>query len=288
MGLLFNVEDFNKVVKEYKLTSLYNKSNRMCGDADIDNYVVVNDVNGAWEYWFAALLAQHRMNKKTASSRDGAVAAEIINAITVVKDPTRMIVKSEARKMPMRYAVGELLWYLSGSNKLKDIGLFSSAWNRMSDDGETVNSCYGHKIQHFYGFDQWQDVINRLKADPNSRQAVIQIKNPRPMSEPTKDTPCTLSLQFLLRDGSLNLTTTMRSNDVWTGVPYDMFSFCSMQVMMAMILGVDVGTYTHQAGSLHIYERNLPDGEKTPEGGNETQKPKLESGVQESSVKSNK
>lgn len=288
MSLLFNVEDFNNVVKEYKLASLYNKSSRMCGDADIDNYVVVSDVNSAWEYWFAVLLAQHRMNKRTSASRDGAVAAEVINAITVVKDPTRMIVKSEARKMPMRYAVGELLWYLSGSNRLKDISLFSSAWDRMSDDGETVNSCYGHKIQQFYGFDQWQDVINRLKADPNSRQAVIHIKNPRPMSDATKDTPCTLSLQFLLRDGRLNLTTTMRSNDVWTGVPYDMFSFCSMQVMMAMTLGVDVGTYTHQAGSLHIYERNLPDGEKTLEGGNETQKPKLESGVQESPVQSHK
>ena len=108
------------------------------------------------------------------------------------------------------------------------------------------------------------------------------------MSDATKDTPCTLSLQFLLRDGRLNLTTTMRSNDVWTGVPYDMFSFCSMQVMMAMTLGVGVGTYTHQAGSLHIYERNLPDGEKTLEGGNETQKPKLESSVQESPVQSHK
>ena len=43
MSLLFNVEDFNNVVKEYKLASLYNKSNRLCGDADIDNYVVVND-----------------------------------------------------------------------------------------------------------------------------------------------------------------------------------------------------------------------------------------------------
>ena len=287
MEKLFDVKEFNKVVKEYELTSLYNKSNKLCGDADVDNYVVVPNVNAAWEYWFAALLAQHRSTLSTATSRDGAVAAEIINSITVVKDPTRMIVNSAARKLPMRYAVGELLWYMSGSQKLKDIKLFSSAWDRMSDDGETVNSCYGHKIRHFYGFDQWQDVIDRLKADPNTRQAVIHIKNPRPIADQTKDTPCTLSLQFLLRDGKLNLTTTMRSNDIWTGVPYDMFSFCSMQVLMAMQLGVDVGTYIHQAGSLHIYERNLPDKEKS-EGSNETEKPTVEEPVQESPVKDNK
>lgn len=287
MEKLFDVKEFNKVVKDYELSSLYNKSNKLCGDVDVDNYVIVPNVNAAWEYWFAALLAQHRSTLSTATSRDGAVAAEIINAITVVKDPTRMIVNSAARKLPMRYAVGELLWYMSGSQKLKDIKLFSSAWDRMSDDGETVNSCYGHKIRHFYGFDQWQDVIDRLKADPNTRQAVIHIKDARPITDQTKDTPCTLSLQFLLRDGKLNLTTTMRSNDIWTGLPYDMFSFCSMQVMLAMELGVDVGTYTHQAGSLHIYERNLPDKEKT-EGKNEVAEPTVEESVQESPVEDNK
>lgn len=287
MAKLFDVKEFNKVVKDYELSSLYNKSNKLCDDVDVDNYVVVPNVNAAWEYWFAALLAQHRSTLSTATSRDGAVAAEVINAITVVKDPTRMIVNSAARKLPMRYAVGELLWYMSGSQKLKDIKLFSSAWDRMSDDGQTVNSCYGHKIRHFYGFDQWQDVIDRLKADPNTRQAIIHIKNARPIIDQTKDTPCTLSLQFLLRDGKLNLTTTMRSNDIWTGLPYDMFSFCSMQVMLAMELGVDVGTYTHQAGSLHIYERNLPDKEKT-EGKNEVAEPTVEKSVQESPVENNK
>ena len=48
----------------------------------------------------------------------------------------------------------------------------------------------------------------------------------------------------------------MRSNDIWMGVPYDMFSFCFLQVKMAMELGVEVGTYTHYAGSLHMYKRD--------------------------------
>lgn len=262
--MIFNPETFKQAVKELELETLYNKTDRVCGDGDIDNYLVAETVNDAWEYWYAALTAQAWDSEKVAESRDGAVAAEILNAITVIKNPTRMIVNSKARKMPMRYAVGELLWYLSGSNKLRDIQYFSSAWDRMSDDGETVNSCYGHKIQSFYGFDQWQDVIERLTQDPNSRQAVIHIKNPRAITDPTKDTPCTLSLQFLIRNNRLNLTVTMRSNDVWTGVPYDMFSFCSMQVMMAMRLGVEVGTYVHQAASLHLYERNAPQKPENP------------------------
>lgn len=240
-------EEFAKVCEEYGID---------CKIPACDT-VVCETVNEAWEYWFVRLFAMARVNAATAKSRDGAVAAEVIGAVTKVMDPTRFIVTSPVRKLPMRYAVGELLWYLSGSNKLKDISVFTPNWERMSDDGETVNSCYGHKIHYFFGFDQWQDVKERLIEDPSSRQAIIHIKDPRPVSMPTNDTPCTLTLQFLQREGKLHLIVNMRSNDLWFGMPYDMFSFCSLQVKMAMELGLEVGTYTHVAGSLHVYERDL-------------------------------
>jgi thymidylate synthase len=57
----------------------------------------------------------------------------------------------------------------------------------------------------------------------------------------------------------------MRSNDIWMGFPYDVFSFTAMQCLMAMELGLGIGTYTHIAGSLHLYERNGIDGENTAE-----------------------
>ena len=49
----------------------------------------------------------------------------------------------------------------------------------------------------------------------------------------------------------------MRSNDLWLGFPFDVFQFANMQVLMAMELGVELGTYTHIAGSLHLYERDF-------------------------------
>ena len=49
----------------------------------------------------------------------------------------------------------------------------------------------------------------------------------------------------------------MRSNDLWTGFPYDVFQFTAMQILMSMELGLELGSYTHIAGSLHLYERNL-------------------------------
>lgn len=217
-----------------------------------DNMVLrVPNATEAFDKLYENLLAQNRSD----SSRDGGIRGEILNAVVVIDDPTRGIVLSKTRNMPMRYAIGELLWYLSGSNSLGDITQYSEAWQRLSDDGETVNSAYGHRIRSFFGFDQWEHVKNLLRADPNSRQAVIHIKDAS--DKKTKDLPCTVSIQYFIRGNKLYSTVYMRSNDIWMGFPYDVFSFTALQVKLAMELGVGLGTYTHIAGSLHLYERNV-------------------------------
>ena len=216
--------------------------------------ISVDTANDAFVYWYNTLTE----NMNTQESRDGEVVGEVINAITVIKDPTRNICK-DIRDMPMRYAIGEMLWYMSADNDLKSIQMYTKAWDRMSDDGETVNSNYGHCIKYKFGFDQWLYVKNLLVSNSNTRQAVIHIKTAD--NKPSKDVNCTVCLQFFIRNGKLYLTTYMRSNDLWMGFPYDVFQFTNMQVLMAMELGVEVGTYTHIAGSLHLYERNVKDKE---------------------------
>lgn len=219
---------------------------------NIGNVCRAKTATEAWEYWYKELESMHERNFH-GSSRDGDVVGECINAITVISDPTRNIVESDIRKLNKRYMIGEMLWYLSANNNLSEIQKYTKAWDRMSEDGVTVNSNYGHKIHKFYGFDQWEFVREMLKNDPNSRQAVIHIKDP---GVHPKDTPCTVCMQFFIRDNKLHLTVYMRSNDVWMGFPYDVFNFTCYQIRMAMELGVDIGSYTHIAGSLHLYERN--------------------------------
>lgn len=220
-----------------------------------NEFFQAKDIDEAWEYWYAMIAGM--AGDRTASSRDGAVIGEIINATTVIEDPTRCILKSKIRKLPMRYLVGELLWYLSGKNTLKSIQTITHAWDRMSDNGVTVNSNYGWCIQEKFGFNQWEYVRELLLQDPNTRQAILHIKTAEDsIKNPTKDMNCTIALQFMLREGKLHLTVTMRSNDLWMGFPNDVFQFTAMQILMAMQLGVEVGTYTHHAGSLHLYERD--------------------------------
>ena len=210
-----------------------------------------DDLDSAWLYWFDILSNQ----KNEMQSRDGSVHGEVLNAITVIKDPTKNIMKNPVRKLSMRYAIGEMLWYMSGKNLLKEIQKYGKGWDRMSDDGIHVNSNYGYCITKKYGFDQWEWCKEELTKNPESRRAVIHIKEPS--DKDSKDVNCTVCLQFFIRDGKLYLTTYMRSNDLWMGFPYDVFQFTCMQILMSMELELELGTYTHIAGSLHLYERNL-------------------------------
>jgi thymidylate synthase len=48
----------------------------------------------------------------------------------------------------------------------------------------------------------------------------------------------------------------MRSNDAYLGLPHDIFAFTMLQEIMARSLGVDLGTYKHAVGSLHLYRQH--------------------------------
>ena len=213
------------------------------------------DLDSAWLYWYERLAGQ----KSEMSSRDGVVVGEILNAVTVISNPTKNVMRNRIRKLPMKYVIGEMLWYMSGNNNLSEIQKYTSAWDRMSDDGQTVNSNYGWCIRHKYGFDQWEYVRELLRKAPETRQAVIHIKTAD--NKESKDVNCTVCLQFFIRDNKLHATVYMRSNDIWMGFPYDVFQFTCMQILMSMELGVEIGTYTHVAGSLHLYKRDLQEEE---------------------------
>lgn len=103
--------------------------------------------------------------------------------------------------------------------------------------------------------DQFPVIAMRLRADPDTRQAIVTLWDPEfDARGGKKDHPCTTAFNFRVRDGELNMTTFMRSNDAYWGWPYDVYQFAMVQTTMAQVLGVGIGTYTHHAASFHLYE----------------------------------
>jgi len=181
---------------------------------------------------------------------------EILNYMFVIEDCSS-IIYLDGVKTNIDYALEELRWYYSGTNRLDFSPQISKIWSKYSDDGITVNSAYGYRI--FNG--QWQWIIDELKHDRYSRRAVININNADDKKInmnllPTKDFPCTISMQFFIRDEMLHMTVYMRSQDLYFGLRNDIFRFKDMHHRLSKEIGVLPGIYTHFCGSLHIYEKD--------------------------------
>lgn len=121
-------------------------------------------------------------------------------------------------------------------------------------DGGSYHGAYGPRLREQLPF-----VERTLESDRDSRQAVATIWDPmRDLQrlDDVKDLPCTVAFQFMVRNGKLELSTRMRSNDLLWGTPHDFGQFTMLQVAMARALGVEPGLYVHSVGSLHAYERD--------------------------------
>lgn len=132
--------------------------------------------------------------------------------------------------------------------------LLSSRVEKFNDfqDGDIMWGAYGARTHGQLG-----NVVELLKRDSSSRQAVMTFFDAsRDLNRVKLDIPCTISAQFLLRDGKLELGISMRSNDLWLGTPYDFVQFSILQAAVAQALEVEVGRYVHRAGSLHLYVRD--------------------------------
>lgn len=179
---------------------------------------------------------------------------EVVNASIILTDPTQSLPLGIARGINSKIAAVEALQLLGG---VIDPQLMVKASPHFAQfmDGGTFHGGYGQRTRA-----QMIAAVNRLREDPSSRRALVTIWDPMHdlYTEGVKDYPCTIALQFLVREGELQLHTHMRSNDVWRGFAYDVFVFTQLQLAVAQVLRLSVGSYYHHVTSLHMYETDLP------------------------------
>ena len=182
-------------------------------------------------------------------------AKEIFGVILELTNPRARISRTETRGKPFS-CLGEMLWYLAKRKDLDFISYYIPAYKSYAEDDE-IFGAYGPRLFDWRGLNQVDNVVKLLQNKPDSRQAVIQLFDANDILETHKDIPCTCTLQFVIRQGKLHLFTNMRSNDVFIGLPHDVFCFTMIQEIMARSLAVEVGTYRHAVGSLHVYDKSM-------------------------------
>ena len=180
-----------------------------------------------------------------------------------VTNPRQRLFGHPHRKEVSIFTYIEGLWILLGEATPDRVVHYVPAMaNFVNEETGKFDGAYGPAIdlsKYNYimtGANQLNQVYLRLKENPDTRQAVVIINNPFLHTLPTKDYPCTLSFQFLLRNNKLDMITTMRSQDAWLGLVYDTGEFQWFQEILAGWLGVELGRYIHIDGSFHLYERD--------------------------------
>ncbi|MFM9442610.1 thymidylate synthase [Streptomyces acidiscabies] len=187
----------------------------------------------------------------------GMATHEVLDVHMVLIQPrARLLEAPPARVINPAFAVAETVWHLSGSDA-PWIFDYNAKLRQYADNG-VLRGAYGPRLRAWHSeVDQLHRVVDLLREDPDSRRAVIQLYDPVRDAAGHKDVPCTLGFRFHLRDGRLHMSTTMRGQDVWIGLPYDLFFFTVLHELVAGWLDADLGLYRHHVGSLHIYDRDL-------------------------------
>lgn len=182
------------------------------------------------------------------------VTRELLGHQTTI-DMNQPVVSVFSREMGYRFMCAEAWWILSGKNRVADIKPYSKHIAQFSDDGIMFNGAYGPML-----VDQLPYIVESLVKDKETRQSLATIWRPNPRD--SKDIPCTVSVQWLIRDGKLHCFDYMRSSDAWLGWVYDVFNFSCVSMWIVLALrehGVDVelGSLKLTPTSQHLYQHNF-------------------------------
>lgn len=111
------------------------------------------------------------------------------------------------RNINLEYLTGEMKWYNSGSLSVNEISPYSSFWTKLTNEKGHVNSNYDHVVYKQKcpnGKNQFDWCVEKIRDDPDTRQAIINYNQPQHKYDGNKDFVCTISQSFRQRDGNLD------------------------------------------------------------------------------------
>jgi len=182
----------------------------------------------------------------------GMGTVEVRGVKMVLVRPLSRYIISSARPLVPGFCLGNYLYFLSGSNEIGPLTYYNPLTPKFSDDGKTLHGAYAPRL-----VPQFDYLQSLLLEDSTSRRAVAQIFDPTLDHRVSKDIPCPISFQFLVRNGELEMHVMMRSQNIAMVFPYDIFLFTMIQEWLARELELKLGVYVQYVVSLHYYENEI-------------------------------
>jgi thymidylate synthase len=176
------------------------------------------------------------------------------------------------KKLAWKVMSSELLWFISGSNNIKDLKAIyqkNKIWDANYKDYLTrlgldsnngdMGRVYGTQWRDWQGgngkaIDQLAIAIDMIKHDPVSRRIIVNAWNPSELGgDEVALPPCHNFFQFYVADGKLSLQMYQRSADMFLGVPFNIASYSLLLHMVAKLTGLVAHEFIHSIGDAHIY-----------------------------------
>jgi thymidylate synthase len=231
-------------------------------------------------------------------SRAGRVLVAPCPVVSVYQNPTERVLIDPHRDANPFFHLMESLWMLAGRDDAAFLNRYVGDFGkRFAENGDYIHGAYGKRWREALGFDQLDEVVSKLRRNPDDRQAVIQMWDASDnvgmqdgcddLMGDWKDRPCNthvylrvrkeeptrifgssggpLELDAEIKNLVLDLTVLCRSNDiVWGAYGANAVHFSVLQEYLAGRIGIGVGRLYQFSNNWHGYADVL---KKFPEQG---------------------
>ena len=198
--------------------------------------------------------------------RTGQKTIELIGANFIADEP---VIFGEVNQY---YVDAEITWYENQSTNINDIyGVGQQkppkAWQYAANEHGEINSNYGYLIYSPRFYQQYDQVLDELLNNPDSRRGTMIYTRPSIWKEyndnDKNDFICTNAVTYYIRENRLDCVVQMRSNDVVFGYKNDYawqeFVLRKLASDISFSRGEEIesGFIHWQVQNLHVYERHF-------------------------------
>jgi thymidylate synthase len=202
------------------------------------------------------------------NDRSGVGTKRILDAQLKFNLSDNQIPVITCRRIDLESTVNELLWFISGSTNVNDLPEVTQKWwNRWADRNTgTLGSIYGYQLrrklylayldnEYYIEFDQLQNVIDSIKANPFGRRHIISLWDTKEMQQNCALPCCHGSMIqfFVSQAGELTCKMYQRSADTVVGLPVNIASYAILTHLIAHVTGTTAKELIWIGGDTHLY-----------------------------------
>lgn len=151
----------------------------------------------------------------------------------------------------------ETEWLLSGQTNINFLNNNGThIWDKWANKNGELGPIYGHQLVNFNGVNQFNSIIKEFKKNKYSRRLLFNMWNPCDLPKMNLP-PCHYAFQFVIANDIVDVIVSMRSLDLFIGLPYDMVMYASILCSFANEFNLKANEVIINAANAHIYEEHV-------------------------------